>query len=1126
MKKIETNHTSHLDLELSFDVGHSSIGWAVVNNKNHNTATDVFSSFELLGCGVVTFEPDSCLAKKRREYRRQRRHIRSTRQRIKRIKQLLAHLKVLTPQDLDKPGCAWPWKLAARVLQNGKPLSWKELWDVLRWYAHNRGYDENRLWAESANQQEEKEDTERLQKAIMLMEEFGTNSMAETICKILDVNPHNDKKNSSIKRFKELDVAFPRDVVVRELKTILQKHIGKLNGVDDKLIEAITGTEKYSWKTIECPTIKLPARYRGGLLFGQLIPRFENRIISTCPFTKEKLPSKNCAEYYKYRWAMLLANIMVQYEGLNKPRPLNSEERKEVNSEIQKAGISTKNQLREIVNNAVKNYLSKNSKSSDNFVIITNLSKMFLTEEMEKALEFDPVQKLIKSKEVQKFWHILPEQLQKRLRGKWRRGKQLTLADIRDQLRKCNENLLTNFDKVVNYNATDSSQQKIPGKPIKILKGRAPYSRKIMQRVYEEVLSGKDPRKEGGCIFRSEEIRKNEIKTQIAKRTNNHLVRHRLLILERLLNDIIKEYANNNYNLVSKITIEVNRDLREFSGMTAKEIQSELNSKTKDHKEVVKKLEEELKEVKINGNPVNINGTLIRKARIAADLEWTCPYTGIKFEAKDLAFNRVDLDHIIPRSMRPSDSLDSMVITFPEVNKWKGQRLAYKFIQEEQGKEVPGLKGKHIHTLKQYEEWVKKLNIKGHPQDSQRKKRRKEFLLMQEYTEEEFLPRDLTQTSQLVRLAAQTINRIFLLTSKNPVIISMPGSITAFVRRHWNLMGCLAQAVPLVLDENKKLKTKEEIRSITHLHHAVDACTLALASHFIPHNGRIWELMLRKKLNESEQNELKKYLVFQFDSNKQVNLKELPATIKNQISNKLCERRLVQHIPKDMSGAKLEETVWRILEKDDTSPSAKKFIKWCEQKKITIPDKNADEALIVARVRRAKGAEKPTNILHETEKFWWKYDICKKSKLIGLEPKGGIGKLKKLKAVKIIGDNYGVALDPEPKIIRAFKVYPQIRELVHKNQGKPARILRNGQIIIVKSGTYKGIWRILSVKDNKAGISLDLIKPHILLSKETKLFRKEYIKINSSLESVINGGLVIKKTPYTGFNYLKECHST
>jgi CRISPR-associated endonuclease Cas2 len=113
------------NLHISFDVGHSSIGWAVLQTSE---------PLEIKGCGSVVFRADDCLASSRRAYRRQRRHIRSTKQRIARMKILLKHLGVLTEKELDKPGCAWPWKLAAQVLQGGNLLTWRELWDVLRWY--------------------------------------------------------------------------------------------------------------------------------------------------------------------------------------------------------------------------------------------------------------------------------------------------------------------------------------------------------------------------------------------------------------------------------------------------------------------------------------------------------------------------------------------------------------------------------------------------------------------------------------------------------------------------------------------------------------------------------------------------------------------------------------------------------------------------------------------------------------------------------------------------------------------------------------------------------------------------------------------------------------------------------
>jgi hypothetical protein len=97
-------------------------------------------------------------------------------------------------------------------------------------------------------------------------------------------------------------------------------------------------------------------------------------------------------------------------------------------------------------------------------------------------------------------------------------------------------------------------------------------------------------------------------------------------------------------------------------------------------------------------------------------------------------------------------------------------------------------------------------------------------------------------------------------------------------------------------------------------------------------------------------------------------------------------------------------------------------------------------------------------------------------KLLGLNPTKP-SDLQRQKGALVIPDNFGVALDPTPTVIPYHKVWPRLQELKAKNGGKMPRVLRNGQIIRVKDGTYKGTWRILSIKNNKTGIKLDLGQP-------------------------------------------------
>jgi hypothetical protein len=62
----------------------------------------------------------------------------------------------------------------------------------------------------------------------------------------------------------------------------------------------------------------------------------------------------------------------------------------------------------------------------------------------------------------------------------------------------------------------------------------------------------------------------------------------------------------------------------------------------------------------------------------------------------------MDREHIIPKSLRPSDSLESLVITYKAVNKWKGQRTAMQFMKECAGQPIPGMPGKELLPLKKY----------------------------------------------------------------------------------------------------------------------------------------------------------------------------------------------------------------------------------------------------------------------------------------------------------------------------------------------------------------------------------------------------------------------------------------
>lgn len=1156
------------NLHLAFDVGHSSIGWAVLRP----TADGPAVAPEILGTGVVIFGADDCLTKKRRALRQARRHARATRQRIARMAQLLTHLDVLTPEQLAEAhqpagGDSFAWQRAAAILaaaRAGQPppaTTWPELWDILRWYAHNRGYFAP-PWAKRDDDRKKEEaeddvsDTKKVENARALMAKHDTWTMAETIAAYTAwydrevARWQQGQRKDKPPHFKGLQVAFPRDAIVwPEVRLLLTALQGTLPKLDDALIRTLLGNDvdplqdRDAWRTVQCPAIKLPKRYHGGLLFGQSIPRFDNRIIGVCPIQfarlerqyrqegmdpeaarrraekESKRPLKATPEFLRFRWALLLANIFGAEPGERETHPLPAEARQRLTKIAKCFGAFTKDEFKRAVRTAAR-WPEKDGRD--------NLDALLLHPDSEEALVFDPVQAALRKHRLAHAFFKLPLRFRKRLRGKLARGKAVTPQEVRNWLGETpispqpasdtspsKDNALATFDTVVQrvLDAANTrkgrkqsilTREQLLAEPLKAKfpKGRAPYARPVLQQAYEEVMKGWDPRAEQsdrqgrGCLCQTNELKEAQLQRRLDEQTNNHLVRHRLLILERLQRDLIAapEFANGDPSRIASITVEVNRELREFSGKTRKEQEKDLGQRLSDFKRVAAKVEEACRR---RGIPVTAG--LIRKARVAEDLGWKCPYTGKEFSMDTLLDGVMDKDHIIPHADRQSDSLDSLVITWNEVNKWKGKRTAYEFICQEGGKPVPGRPELMVMTLAEFQKHVDQLDTRrGHPDDIARKKRRIRRLLTEHYEEKEFTPRDLTVTSQLARLAAQVLQRAYP-PEKRPPVTSLPGSVTGEVRKAWRLLGCLAAANPQVLDAAGNVKTKQDIRDITHLHHALDACVLGLASLYFPRHGavwsamvkaggnqetsddpRLWRAMMKRRPTHDEAALLKATGLYQQDSDGRMHLNDLPDALKQQIRQRLAEKRVVQHIPADMSGVKVEENTRGVVAVKD--------------------------GRVVLRQRSGRDPQTGLQTVKPSDEM--------PDKLLGLNPPGGDGKLKRQKGVRVITDNFGVAiLDHAPEGEKKFVVIPwhrvwhRLNELKNSNQGKPPRVLRNGMLIAVPRGSHQGLWRVFSVKNSARGIVLALGRPDAVTYDRAKQNVALAVLLRNGLQ-VVGGSLV------------------
>ena len=1112
-----------MHLTLAFDIGHASIGWCVLSAQSPAPAAP-----EILGTGVVTFPADDCLASVRRQLRRTRRHIRSTRQRIERMKRWLSHCGVLTRDDLDRPGHPAPFLLAAAALQGRLTLDAWQLWTVLRWYAHNRGYDGNVRWAGG---EENEEDTEKEANADALMLHHGTSTMAETVCRCLDLDPaHHDQKISSFLPYKTLNAAYRRKVVAEEVGRLISLHIGKIPGLTPSAARMMLRAGELGNEAraeLAAAGVKIPRRYLGGLLFGQLVPRFDNRIINRCPITwaktydealaggsneaearhaadkLAKVPSAKCREFLQYRVARVIANLRA--DGA----PLAPALRARLWEIAGQEGRLTPAQIKKEIRRSCGQ-------------VPTNIDAYFkLHPDSAEALLLDPVLDEVRKAEGARAklsfaWKLLPQAAKDEAIATWRRGRKVTFASLLEAAGNPPE-LLAAFEKDF-PSANKPKRGKQPftdftdyllrsGTTADFPDGRAPYARPVLKQVVAEVLAGFDPTRparseahpdgedkpEDGVLYPTldlaSRVRQLQNERPLDQLTNNHLVRHRLLILGRLLDDIIAEFVTSGRQ-VSRVVVEVARELKEFSGMSAKKIAAELTDRLKDFKSAVTYLEE-------HAPNLQLSGSLIRKCRIAMDLGWKCPFTGGSYDATDLP--KLEREHIIPYANRGSNALHGLVLTWPEVNRMKGKRTARRFISENQGKVVEGLPNLSLFTLAQFDAFVAKLDTKGHKDDRRRKRARQALLAIDDFEEKElgFTEGQLTQSSQLMKLALRALSERFDTAICDPI----PGPVTAEIRKAWNLTGTLALACPEVTGADGKVLPKDEIRGITHLHHALDAAVLALAAHYFPlqsrgkdQKGLIWQALLKRNRTDEEKRFLHGLGMFEryqrTRRNKDgreitemdVSLRDLPPEVKERVARSLAECRVMQHIPADRSGAKAELNTWGVVESHGDGENVRTTLRQRETKIV------GGRRIVVSKTC-------------EEREF----------KLLGQAPRTGSGKLKRIRGALIIGCNYGLALDPTPEVIPFHDVHRRLQMMRERNGGKPVRVLRTGMLIrLSNQGNRSGVWRINSAK---ASLKLDLARPAVVgqPSKGPAAWREV------SIAGLLNKGLEVLPRRYTGY---------
>ena len=184
-------------------------------------------------------------------------------------------------------------------------------------------------------------------------------------------------------------------------------------------------------------------------------------------------------------------------------------------------------------------------------------------------------------------------------------------------------------------------------------------------------------------------------------------------------------------------------------------------------------------------NPtVYVSRTDIMKYRLWLEQQYCSPYTGQPIKLSDLFTPAYEIEHVIPQSRYFDDSLSNKVICESEVNKAKGNMLAYEFILEKGSSIIKGTEGKEYKVLDkiQYEDFIKKHYGKN------RNKMRK--LLMDDIPDG-FINRQLNDSRYIARVAMQVFSHLVRECEENEAIskhvIASNGSITDRLKKDWGM---------------------------------------------------------------------------------------------------------------------------------------------------------------------------------------------------------------------------------------------------------------------------------------------------------------------------------------------------
>ncbi len=246
----------------------------------------------------------------------------------------------------------------------------------------------------------------------------------------------------------------------------------------------------------------------------------------------------------------------------------------------------------------------------------------------------------------------------------------------------------------------------------------------------------------------------------------NPIVQQALQEVRTIVNHLIKTCLPSG-DQFEKIKVELARELK-----LPRDVRRRMQWANKERENINNAAKETVQQFGLRPGRENIQKYLLFKEmqKNAKGLSVQCPYTGTSLSLTDVLGknNRVHVEHIIPYSISLDDSLANKTLCMAEENGRKGERTPCQFYQSNQ------------------EKWE---TIKQRAFDLLPYEKAKRFVNTQEYEADSFLQRQLNDTRYISKAA-----RTYLENVCDHVYV-FPGSLTAKIRRMWGLNAILAPPV-------------------------------------------------------------------------------------------------------------------------------------------------------------------------------------------------------------------------------------------------------------------------------------------------------------------------------------------